>query len=101
MKLLKGGSIAKAIRKDIKSKIIEHRSKGVVPTLGVLIAGDDPAVEVYTGMIERNCTRVGAEFKVYRFDKDISTEEAKIIGKQLQKQIPLHLLCQFHLRLPY
>ena len=79
MKLLKGGSIAKAIRKDIKSKIIEHRSKGVVPTLGVLIAGDDPAVEVYTGMIERNCTRVGAEFKLYRFDKDISTEE--LVGK--------------------
>ncbi|MCK5761059.1 MAG: bifunctional 5,10-methylenetetrahydrofolate dehydrogenase/5,10-methenyltetrahydrofolate cyclohydrolase [Candidatus Delongbacteria bacterium] len=79
MKLLKGGLIAKAIRKDIKSKIIEHRSKGVVPTLGVLIAGVDPAVEVYTGMIERNCTRVGAEFKVYRFDKNISTEE--LVGK--------------------
>ncbi|MCK4980172.1 MAG: bifunctional 5,10-methylenetetrahydrofolate dehydrogenase/5,10-methenyltetrahydrofolate cyclohydrolase, partial [Candidatus Delongbacteria bacterium] len=59
----------------IKERINEHRSNGIVPTLGVLIAGNDPAVEVYTGMIEKNCMKVGAEFKLYRFDKDISTEE--------------------------
>jgi methylenetetrahydrofolate dehydrogenase (NADP+)/methenyltetrahydrofolate cyclohydrolase len=74
-KLLKGGPIAKVIRKEIKSKILEHISKGILPTLSVLIAGDDPAVEVYTGMIEKNCGKVGAAFKVYRFAEEISTEK--------------------------
>ena len=78
-KLLKGGPIAKVIRKEIKSKISEHISNGIIPTLGVLIAGNDPAVEVYTGMIERNCKRVGAEFKLYRFGEDLSTE--KLVGE--------------------
>ena len=78
-KLLKGGPIAKVIRKEIKSKIAEHISNGIIPTLGVLIAGNDPAVEVYTGMIERNCKRVGAEFKLYRFGEDFSTE--KLVGE--------------------
>jgi methylenetetrahydrofolate dehydrogenase (NADP+)/methenyltetrahydrofolate cyclohydrolase len=74
-KLLKGGPIAKSIRKEIKNKISEYISNGIIPTLGVLIAGDDAAVEVYTGMIERNCGRVGAEFKLYRYGEDITTEK--------------------------
>lgn len=74
-KLLKGGPIAKIIRREIKNKIAEYRSKGIFPKLGVLIAGDDPAVEVYTGMIEKNCGKVGAEFEVFRFAEDISTEK--------------------------
>lgn len=77
--LLKGGPIAKVIRKEIKSKISEHISNRIIPTLGVLIAGNDPAVEVYTGMIERNCKRVGAEFKLYRFGENLSTE--KLVGE--------------------
>ncbi|MBN2788560.1 MAG: bifunctional 5,10-methylenetetrahydrofolate dehydrogenase/5,10-methenyltetrahydrofolate cyclohydrolase [Candidatus Delongbacteria bacterium] len=73
--LLKGGPIAKVIRKEIKAKIEKYISQGIIPTLGVLIAGNDPAVEVYTAMIEKNCEKVGAVFKLYRFSENINTEK--------------------------
>jgi methylenetetrahydrofolate dehydrogenase (NADP+)/methenyltetrahydrofolate cyclohydrolase len=74
-KLLKGGPIARVLKKEIKNKIAEFNLKGIMPTLGVLIAGDDPAVEIYTGMIEKNCLKVGAKFKLYRFSDQIFTEK--------------------------
>ena len=75
MRLLKGGPIAKVIRKEIKNKVEGYISKGIIPVLGVLLIGDDPASKVYTGMIERNCNRVGIGFRLFNFGNNISTEE--------------------------
>ena len=57
--LLDGRAVAEQIHADTATRIAALREHGVQPGLAFVRVGDDPASQVYVGMKERTCQRLG------------------------------------------
>jgi len=93
--LLKGRPIAKKMYKEIKEKIEEYRSSGIIPTLGILILGDendssDSASEIYSRMIIKNCKKASVESKLFRFNSTILEDELIIEIDKINNDSSVH-----------
>lgn len=88
--IIDGKKIAAEIREEIKKEVEEMRSKGVVPKLAVVLAGDDPASVTYARSKEKACSKVGIEYELFTFPGSASEEE--ILGKieELNKDEAVH-----------
>jgi len=58
-KILDGKAISAEIRAEIKTRVNELKKEGIVPGLGVLLVGDDPASRSYVTAKERACEEAG------------------------------------------
>jgi methylenetetrahydrofolate dehydrogenase (NADP+)/methenyltetrahydrofolate cyclohydrolase len=78
-KIIDGVAIARKIRADIKTRAeaLAARS-GVTPGLAVVIAGNNPASEVYVRNKIRACSDAGIHSRLVRFDDSVT--EAELIG---------------------
>jgi len=77
----------KAIAKEIRDKAAEDTAALVAagyapPGLATVLVGSDPASEVYVGMKQRTCARLGIESFGYTLAADASQEE---VEKQVQE----------------
>jgi len=57
--LIDGKAVAQDIRGKLKSEVAELRKRGIVPGLGVVLVGDDPASKSYVTAKERACEEIG------------------------------------------
>lgn len=57
--ILDGKQIAQEIRAEIKDRVSELNKQDIVPGLGVLLVGDDPASRSYVTAKERACEEAG------------------------------------------
>ena len=73
--LLKGNPIAKLMYAAFKNETDDMRQKGVIPSLKVIIASDDPAIGSYYNMISKNCVKSGIECSADRFSDNVTTED--------------------------
>lgn len=58
-KILDGKAIAQDIRAELKDRVAELKKQGIVPGLGVLLVGDDPASRSYVTAKEKACEETG------------------------------------------
>lgn len=58
---LDGVATASAVKSELTLRIAELRAHGVVPGLGTLLVGDDPASRSYVAGKHRDCAEVGIE----------------------------------------
>ncbi|BDZ55648.1 bifunctional methylenetetrahydrofolate dehydrogenase/methenyltetrahydrofolate cyclohydrolase [Agromyces marinus] len=58
---LDGVATAAAVKSELASRITDLRANGVVPGLGTLLVGDDPASRSYVAGKHRDCAEVGIE----------------------------------------
>ena len=58
-KILDGKAIAQDIRAELKARVTELKKQGIVPGLGVLLVGDDPASRSYVTAKEKACEETG------------------------------------------
>lgn len=58
-KLLDGTATAATIKHELTERVSALREKGIVPGLGTLLVGDDPASASYVGAKHRDCAEVG------------------------------------------
>jgi methylenetetrahydrofolate dehydrogenase (NADP+)/methenyltetrahydrofolate cyclohydrolase len=58
-KIIDGKQVAADIRAELKSEITSLKSRGIVPGLGVILVGDDPASVSYVTGKERTCDELG------------------------------------------
>ncbi|MFA5687684.1 MAG: tetrahydrofolate dehydrogenase/cyclohydrolase catalytic domain-containing protein [Kiritimatiellales bacterium] len=58
-RILDGKAISQEIRDELKVKVSALRKKGIIPGLGVLLVGDDPASRSYVTAKERACQETG------------------------------------------
>jgi methylenetetrahydrofolate dehydrogenase (NADP+) / methenyltetrahydrofolate cyclohydrolase len=58
-KILDGKAIAQDIRAELKTRVAELKKQGIVPGLGVLLVGDDPASRSYVTAKEKACEETG------------------------------------------
>jgi methylenetetrahydrofolate dehydrogenase (NADP+)/methenyltetrahydrofolate cyclohydrolase len=58
-KILDGKAIAQEFRTELKARTAELKKQGIVPGLGVLLVGEDPASRSYVTAKEKACEETG------------------------------------------
>ncbi|MFC1492863.1 bifunctional methylenetetrahydrofolate dehydrogenase/methenyltetrahydrofolate cyclohydrolase FolD [candidate division KSB1 bacterium] len=74
-KIIDGNEISKQIKSEIKDRIAVLKEKSIVPGLGVVLVGDDPASQVYVRMKEKDCEEVGIYTETRRLPEDTPQQE--------------------------
>ena len=78
MQILDGKKAAAAVRARVKEGVAALQAeRGIVPGLGVVLVGDDPASRVYVAMKERACEEAGIRSISHRLDADASQSDVE------------------------
>lgn len=82
-KLIDGNKISQDIKREITGEVKElKRVKGIIPGLGVILVGENPASKVYVSSKQKGCDEVGFYSETIKMEDSISTED---ILKELDK----------------
>jgi methylenetetrahydrofolate dehydrogenase (NADP+)/methenyltetrahydrofolate cyclohydrolase len=86
-KIINGQEIAKTLRLDIKN---EASKLPFVPCLAVIIAGEDPASQVYVKNKAKACEECGIKSLQYELKEDVSEDELIGLIKKLNNDKNTH-----------
>lgn len=75
MTLIDGKAVSLKIKNEIREKTALLKENGVVPTLAVIIVGDDPASRVYVNNKRKACEYIGFNSVEYVLDSGVSQDE--------------------------
>jgi len=101
-KIIDGKQIAADIRAELKTEVAALKEKGVVPGLGVILVGADPASQSYVSAKEKACGDIGIYSDDNRLPEDTTQDELlslvermnqdpKINGILVQLPLPKHI----------
>lgn len=75
---LEGSALAKAIKQRVKEEVSRIKTeRNEVPGLVAILVGDNKASQVYVGMKQRNCERLGIHSEILKFEEDSNPSELK------------------------
>ncbi len=100
--IIDGKQVAESIRAELKEEVARLSAKGIVPGLGVVLVGEDPASVSYVTAKERTCGDLGIHSDDNHLPVDTSQEDLmavvqrlnadpKINGILVQLPLPSHL----------
>jgi methylenetetrahydrofolate dehydrogenase (NADP+)/methenyltetrahydrofolate cyclohydrolase len=101
-KIIDGKQIAAEIREELKAEVAGLKKQGIVPGLGVILVGEDPASQSYVKAKERACSAIGIFSDDNRLPADTTQEDLlalvermnndpKINGILVQLPLPKHI----------
>ena len=73
--IIDGKQVAADMRAELKDEVARLKEQNIVPGLGVILVGDDPASRSYVTAKERACEDIGLYSDDNRLNADISQEE--------------------------
>jgi methylenetetrahydrofolate dehydrogenase (NADP+)/methenyltetrahydrofolate cyclohydrolase len=100
--IIDGKQVAADMREELKKEVAKLKEQGIVPGLGVILVGEDPASKSYVTAKERTCEEIG----IYSDDNHLPAEtsqkelmarvqkmnkDPKIHGILVQLPLPKHL----------
>ena len=88
--LLDGTAIARAMREEAAVDAAALRKQGVVPGLGVVVAGDDPASAVYVRNKTRACSEAGLHHETITLAGDATTADVLRAVEELNRRRDIH-----------
>ncbi len=88
--VLDGKALAARMRKDIKREVTALAAEGVVPTLAVVLVGDDPASRVYVTNKERDCEKCGIRSIEKHLPADASQSELEALVEEFNRRDDVH-----------
>ncbi|QBG47282.1 bifunctional methylenetetrahydrofolate dehydrogenase/methenyltetrahydrofolate cyclohydrolase FolD [Verrucomicrobia bacterium S94] len=97
-----GKQIAADIRAELKAEVVALKERGIVPGLGVILVGEDPASKSYVSAKEKACEAIGIFSDDNRLPAETSQEDVlavvermnndpKINGILVQLPLPDHI----------
>lgn len=101
--LISGKEVAKTIREELSQKVAALKTeKGVIPGLGVILVGEDPASVSYVTAKGKACDELGIFEETFRMPEDTSEEtvlakveelnnDPKFHGILVQLPLPKHI----------
>jgi len=90
-KIIDGKAIANQIHNEIKKEAqILKTEKGIVPGLAVIIAGNNPASEIYVRLKEKNCKELGFYSEKHQIEENASEEKVLTLVKELNQNMNIH-----------
>ena len=79
--LLDGREVARQIREEVRSEVEQLRRDGIIPSLTVVLVGENPASQIYVANKEKACRKVGIESKTIRLPASASQDEVlELVG---------------------
>ena len=90
-KIIDGKQVAESMRAEIKEEVTKLRQEDIVPGLGVILVGEDPASQSYVTAKERTCEELGIYSDDNRLPENTTQKDAKINGILVQLPLPKHL----------
>ncbi len=100
--IIDGKQVAADMRAELKEEVAKLKEQGIVPGLGVILVGEDPASKSYVTAKERTCEELGIYSDDNRLPADTTQEDLmalvekmnkdpKINGILVQLPLPKHL----------
>ena len=100
--IIDGKQVAADMRAELKDEVAKLKEQGIVPGLGVILVGEDPASQSYVRAKERACEDIGIYSDDNRLPADTSQEDLialikkmnadpKINGILVQLPLPKHI----------
>ena len=84
-KIIDGKQVAADMRAELKEEVTKLKEKGIVPGLGVVLVGEDPASKSYVKAKERTCEEIGIYSDDNRLPADTSQEKLMALVEKLNK----------------
>jgi methylenetetrahydrofolate dehydrogenase (NADP+)/methenyltetrahydrofolate cyclohydrolase len=100
--IIDGKQVAADMRTELKEEVAKLKEKGIVPGIGVILVGEDPASKSYVTAKERTCEELGIYSDDNRLPEETTQQELlalvekmnndpKINGILVQLPLPKHL----------
>jgi methylenetetrahydrofolate dehydrogenase (NADP+)/methenyltetrahydrofolate cyclohydrolase len=89
-KIIDGKQIAADMRAKLRADVAGLSQKGVVPGLGVILVGDDPASKSYVTAKQKACEEIGIYSDDNRLSASISQSELMAYINRLNKDPRIH-----------
>jgi methylenetetrahydrofolate dehydrogenase (NADP+)/methenyltetrahydrofolate cyclohydrolase len=91
MSVIDGRAVAKEVQKEVKEEVDGLKRRwGVVPGLGVVLVGDDPASHLYVRNKEKACKEVGIRSREHLLPAAVSERELLAIIQSLNRDKDIH-----------
>ncbi len=101
-KIIDGKQVAEELRAELKAEVTKLKQEAVIPGLGVILVGEDPASQSYVRAKEKACEEIGIYSDDNRLPEDTTQErliglidkmntDPKINGILVQLPLPKHL----------
>jgi len=81
--IIDGKQVAADMRAELKAEVAELKKKGIVPGLGVILVGEDPASKSYVTAKERACEDIGIYSDDNRLDAKTSQKELMALVEKM------------------
>ncbi len=99
--IIDGKRVAEEIRGELKEEIARLKAKGVVPGLGVILVGEDPASKSYVSAKEKACEELGLHSDDNRLPANTSQEDLVTLVRKMNGDPKIHgILVQLPLPAP-
>lgn len=81
--IIDGKQVAADMRAELKAEVGELKTQGIVPGLGVILVGDDPASRSYVTAKERACEEMGIYSDDNRLPAEATQEELMALVEKM------------------
>ena len=88
--IIDGKSIASKILENLKAETEELKAKEIIPTLAVILIGDEKSSEAYVRQKELKAKEIGAQIEIFRFNETVTNNEIETLIKKLDEDIKIH-----------
>lgn len=89
---LDGKLVSEKILTEVAKQVGHLKEKGIIPTLAVLLIGDDPASAIYVRNKERACEKVGIRSVAFRMPENTSEQEVLDLLQKLNRDDDVHAI---------
>lgn len=84
--LLDGAAVARAIKDEVASEVTSLASRGIRPGLAAVLAGNDPASQIYVSNKVKTCEQLGLYSEKIELPETVSTDELLALVRRLNSR---------------
>lgn len=89
-KIISGKILAEQAKQQVAKDVSDLRKKGVEPCLAVVLAGENPASQVYVRGKEKDCVECGIKSRIVRMPQDTTQAELLDVLADLSADSSVH-----------
>ena len=89
-RILKGKPLATEMREEVAARARALRAGGVVPTLAVVLVGDDPASRIYSSSIQKSGAKLDVDVRLVELPADAGAPEVTASLRELAADRSVH-----------
>ncbi len=88
--IIDGKQVAAEMREELKKEVAKLKEQGIVPGLGVILVGEDPASKSYVTAKEHTCEEIGIYSDDNRLPAETPQKELMALVQKMNKDPKVH-----------